>query len=90
MNSVTVSQCRLSTEGRFQQESSRGLLQLGDTEGEVILKPHNISWALVPKGEKENTLAVLPTVGVSLQREMQSWLLLLGGSRTLSAKVRRA
>lgn len=93
LNSVRVSQCRSNPgtgDGRFQLGSSRGLLQLTDTEGEVILKADNISWPVVPKARKENTLAVLPTVGASLQSEMQSWLLLLGGSRTLSAKVRRA
>lgn len=69
MNSVRVSQCRSNPgtgDGRFQLASSRGLLQLIDTEGEVILKLDNISWAVVPKAGKENTLAVLPTAGASL------------------------
>lgn len=66
LNSVRVSQCRSNPgteDGRFQLDSSRGLLQLTDTEGEVVLKPDNISWAVVPKAGKQNTLAVIPTVG---------------------------
>lgn len=51
LNSARVSQCRQNHntgEGRFQLQSSRGLLQLTDTAGEVILKPDNISWAVMP------------------------------------------
>lgn len=58
LNSVRVSQCRSypgTGDGRFQLDSSRGLLQLTDTEGEVILKPNNMSWPVVPKVGKENT-----------------------------------
>lgn len=51
--------------------------------------PGSIPWAVMPEAGKENALLVLPTVGASLPSEMQSWLLLLGGSRTLLAEVRR-
>lgn len=66
LNSVRVSQCRSNPgtgDGRFQLDSFRGSLQLTDTEGEVILKPDNLSWAVLPKAGKENTLAVIPTLG---------------------------
>jgi len=84
----TLSQCRHNhnIKNRFQLCSSRNLLQLTVTEGEAHLKPANTcSCALSWKGW--HGLCFPLAGGADLPSEMQSWVLLLGGSRTLSPKL---